>query len=110
MTINEKVIIDLTADLSDLETATSSMPSAKKRPRRELLSRPEPSRDTKRTKGHGLVGEPFARTEREKHYRAVHYEGLLIEVSRSNVSITRWLTLGRLDGDHVLRVSGWQDR
>ena len=110
MTINERDIIDLTADLSDLETATYTMSSAKKRSRRESHSRPEPNQDIKRIKGHGLVGEPFARTEREKHYRAVHYRGLLIEVSPSNVSITKWLTLGRFYGHDRLGVSRWQNR
>jgi hypothetical protein len=114
MTINDKDIIDLTADLSDLETATSSMSSAKKRGKkrsqRESHSEPESNRDLKKRKGHGLVGEPFAKTGREKHYRAVHYGDLLIEVSQSKVSITRWLTLGRLDGHDEFRVSAWQDR
>jgi hypothetical protein len=106
MTINEKDIIDLTADLSDLETATSSLSSAKKRSRRESHSRPGPNGNMKRRKGHGLVGEPFARTGREKHYRAIHYRGLLIEVRQSIVSITERLTLGRFDGHNRLRVSG----
>jgi hypothetical protein len=87
MTINERDIIDLTADLSDLETATSSMSSAKKRSRRESNSRLGPNRDTKRRKGHGLVGQAFAKTGWEKHYLAVNYRGLLIEVSSSDVRI-----------------------
>jgi hypothetical protein len=110
MAINERDIIDLTADLSDTETVTSSMSSAKKRPRRESHSRPEPNRDTKIRKGHGLVGEPFAERGREKHYLAVQYRGLLIEVSSSDVSIVKRLKLGRLDGHDKFRVSAWQDR
>jgi hypothetical protein len=114
MTISEKDVIDLTADLSDLETATSSTSSAKKRGkkrlRRDSHSKLKSNRDDKRRRRHGLVGEPFAKKGREKHYRAVHYGDLLIEVSQSKVSITRWLTLGRLDDHDVLRVSGWQDR
>jgi hypothetical protein len=110
MTINKRDIIDLTADLSDLETATSSMPSAKKRPRHETHSSPKSNRDIKRKPGHGLVGEPFAKTEREKHYLAVNYRGLLIEVSSSDVSIVKRLKLGRLDGHDKFRVSAWQDR
>jgi hypothetical protein len=82
MSVKDNQIIDLTADLSDLETPIPSVSSAKKRPRRHSHSKLGPDRDEKRRKGLGFVGEPFAVLGREKHYRAVHYRDMVIEVSR----------------------------
>ena len=82
MTADEKDIIDLTADLSDLET-TPKLSSAQKRPRSDSVSASVPV--LKRAKRVRLIGEPFLTIGAEKHYRAVQYADMLIEVSDWNV-------------------------
>lgn len=85
-------IIDLTADLSDLESPSGpNISSAKKRAResshlKNQSTYPSEEQDLeKRRRQHGLLGVPFASTEEETHYRAVRYGGMLIEVSAQSV-------------------------
>jgi len=86
MTAPDKDIIDLTADLSEMGTPTPQLSSVtKKRSRRESQDA-RLERNEKRAKKHGLVGEPFTFTGREKHYKAIHFKGMLIEVSRDDES------------------------
>lgn len=107
MTAPDKDIIDLTADLSEMGTPTPQLSSAaKKRSRRD--SQPERfDRNEKRAKKHGLVGEPFALTGREMHYKAIHFKGMLIEVSRDgeNYILDEGLMPGRCDDYFGLGVS-----
>jgi len=79
MTNKNKDVIDMTAGLADLGASTHDFSSAKKRSRLESHSKSQ--QDTKKVKKVGLVGRPFHTSNREKHYRAIQYAGLLIEVS-----------------------------
>ena len=104
----EKDIIDLTADLSDLE-ATPTLSSARKRSRQAPASVMEADQkkakncsSTKRrnkAKRVRLIGEPFVIKATEKHYRAVQYADMSIEV-REAISSARWLTSGQFH-DHL---------
>jgi len=75
-----KHVIDLTAGLSDLEASSHDISSAKKRSRRGSDSG-FTQRYQKKVKKVGLIGRPFHTSDKEKHYRAIQYGGLLIEVS-----------------------------
>jgi len=81
MSITNKDVIDLTAGLSDLGTSKPDTSSAKKRSRPESNSNSDSQRDQRKVKKVGLVGKPFHSREQEKHYRAIQYGDLLIEVS-----------------------------
>lgn len=92
-------IIDLTADLSDLELPSqSSLSSAKKRPRASTDDddrNPSPVLErnlNKKRMQHGLIEEPFAVKRDENHYRAVRYGGMSIEVRRPSALWSLWLT------------------
>ena len=89
MTNTNKDVIDLTAGLSDLEASSHDISSAKKRSRLESHSKSQQVK--KKVKKVGLVGEPFRIREKEKHYRAIQYKGLLIEVSCGPTRLSRVL-------------------
>jgi hypothetical protein len=105
MSVEDNQIIDLTADLSDLETPTPGIASAKKRARPLSKSDLKPDRAEKKSKKLRLLGESFAVQGEEKHYRAVEFDDMLIEVSRALTFIFRWLTSGRFDDHLYLGVS-----
>lgn len=103
MTTAETDIIDLTENMSEMRTPTPRISSAQKRLRRESLSE-RPSRNEKRKKHSSVVGEPFASSGSQKHYKAIHFKDMLIEVSGIANNIRRRLTSGRFDGDFGSRV------
>jgi len=79
MTNTKKDVIDMTAESSDLGASSHDISSAKKRSRLESHSKSQ--QDKKKVKRVGLVGRPFHTSNRKKHYRAIQYGDLLIEVS-----------------------------